>query len=113
MPIGCKITLRKGKMKELIVRLLDAKNNTLKEKQFDNSGNIAFGVPEYIDIPDVKYDTKIGMMGLEVCVTLERPGFRIKKRSIKKRKIPQRHRITKQDAIDFMKKNFDVKIGEE
>jgi len=113
LPIGCKITLRKEKMKELIVRLLDAKNNTLKESQFDNSGNIAFGIPEYIDIPNVKYDTKIGIMGLEVCITLERPGFRIKRRSIKKRKIPKRHRITKQDAIDFMKKNFDVKIGEE
>lgn len=113
LPIGCKITLRKGKMKELIVRLLDAKNNTLKESQFDGSGNISFGIPEYIDIPDVKYDTKIGIIGLEVCVTLERPGFRIKKRGMKKRKIPKRHRIIKQEAIDFMKKNFDVKIGEE
>lgn len=113
LPIGCKITLRKGKMTELIVRLLEAKNNTLKEKQFDDSGNIAFGIPEYIDIPNVKYDTKIGIIGLEVCVTLERPGFRIKRRSIKKKKVPKSHKITKQDAIDFMKKNFNVKMGEE
>lgn len=113
LPIGCKLTLRKDEMKKTITRLLDAKNFRLKESYFDNSGNISFGIHEYIDIPDVKYDPKIGIMGLEVCITLERPGFRIKRRKIKKRKIPKKHRITKQEAIEFMKKNFNVKIGEE
>ena len=51
LPIGCKLTLRKQKAKEILLRLLDAKNNTLQEFQFDNKGNIAFGIHEYIDIP--------------------------------------------------------------
>ena len=36
--------------------------------------------------------SKIGIMGLEVCVTLERPGFRVKKRKIMPRKISKNHK---------------------
>ena len=39
-----------------------------------------FGIPEYINIPGIEYDPDIGIIGLEACVTLERPGFRIKKK---------------------------------
>ena len=113
LPIGCKLTLRKEKAIKILPRLLDAIENNLNEKQFDNNGNIAFGIHEYIEIPGVKYDLKIGIMGLEVCVTLERPGFRIKRRRLLARKIPTRHRISKQEAIDFMSKQFNIKVGSE
>lgn len=113
LPIGCKITLRKENAIQLLKRLLIAKDNKLKTTQFDDHGNIAFGIQEYIDIPGVSYDHEIGIMGLEVCVTLERPGFRIKRRRICKRKIHRKHNITKQEAIDFMKKTFSTEIGEE
>ena len=113
LPIGCKITLRKEKATELLKKLLEAKDKKLKPDQFDDNGNISFGIQEYIDIPGVTYDHEIGIMGFEVCVTLERPGFRIKKRRICKRKIQKRHMITKQEAIEFMKKTFSIAIGEE
>ena len=113
LPIGCKLTLRKDAAKKLLIRLLEAKNNQLLPYQFDASGNLAFGIPEYIDIPDVKYDPDIGIMGLEVCVTLERPGFRIKRRKLKKKKVSSRHKITKDEAMEFMTKEFNVKLGEE
>lgn len=113
LSIGCKITLRGKKAKELLARLLDAVSNTIKKGQFDDEGNVAFGIPEYIDITGVKYDPKIGVMGLEVCISLERSGFRIKRRSVKKRKIPRRHRITKEESMEYMKKEFGTKIGEE
>ncbi len=113
LPIGCKITLRKNKAIELLKKLLDAGDNKLTEKQFDNEGNVSFGIREYIDIPGVKYDPKIGVMGLEVSVTLERAGFRIKRRSIKKRRVPLRHKIGKKESIEFMKKKFNTKIGDE
>lgn len=113
LPIGCKITLRKKKAIELLKKLLDAKDNQLSEKQFDNEGNISFGIHEYIDIPGVKYDPKIGVIGLEVCITLERAGFRIKRRSVNKRKIPLRHKIRKNESMEFMKQKFDVKVGDE
>jgi len=113
LPIGCKVTLRKGKAYDVLKRLIQARNNVLKESQFDCEGNIAFGIPEYIDIPEIEYDPEIGIIGLEVCVTLERPGFRIKKRRILRRRIPSKHRITRKMAIEFMKANFNIKHEEE
>ena len=110
LPIGCKLTLRKDKANKMLPRLLEAVDNQLKKKQFDENGNIAFGIHEYIEIPGVKYDPKIGIMGLEVCVTLERPGYRIKRRRLMVRKIPSRHRISKQEAIEFMASNFNTKV---
>ncbi len=110
LPIGCKITLRKAAAVELLKRLIQSRDNKVSESQFDNEGNLAFGIPEYIDIPGVNYDPAIGIMGMEVCVTLERPGFRIKKRKIMKRKIPSRHRVTKEESIEFMKERFGVSV---
>ena len=113
LPVGCKITLRKDAAKELFIKLLKAKEDRLKENQFDKSGNVSFGIEEYIDIPDVKYDPDIGIMGFEICLTLERSGFRIKRRKRLKKKIPVKQSITKEDAIKFVKEKFNVKIGEE
>ncbi len=112
LPIGCKITLRKSEANELLKRLLQSKDNTLRESNFDNEGNVSFGIQEYIDIPGVKYNPEIGIMGLQVCITLKRKGYRIKYRALQKRQVPQSHRIKRGDAIDFMKSNYNVQIGE-
>ena len=113
LPIGCKLTIRKAESIELLKRLIHARDKKLSESQFDNEGNVAFGIPEYIDIQGVNYDPAIGIMGLEVCVTLERPGFRIKRRKVMKRKIPAKHRVTKQEAVDFMKEKFGLAVVSE
>ena len=110
LPIGCKLTLRKDAAVELLKRLIKAKDNKLIESQFDKEGNVAFGIPEYIDIPGVNYDPAIGVMGLEACITLERPGFRIKRRKVMKRKIPAKHRVTKEEAISFVKEKFGIVV---
>ncbi len=112
LPIGCKLTLRKQKAKELIKRLLEAKKKTLVESQFDNFGNISFGIEEYIDIPGVAYKPELGVLGLQVCITLEKPGFRIKKRTFLKKEIGKTHLIKKTDAIEFMKKEFGINVVE-
>lgn len=111
LPIGCKLTLRKGGALELLKRLLDAKDNSLQPSNFDNEGNISFGIHEYIDVPGVKYDPDIGIMGFQVCITLKRKGFRIKKRALKKHTIPKKHRIRKEEALDFMKNAFNLSVG--
>ena len=87
LAIGCKVTVRKNP-EELLKKLLVAKENILKEKCFDNQGNFSFGVPEYIDIEGLEYDPDLKILGLEAAVTLERPGYRIRKRRI----LPQRIR---------------------
>ncbi|MBU90696.1 50S ribosomal protein L5 [Candidatus Woesearchaeota archaeon] len=112
LPIGCKLTLRKGKVFDLLKRLLEAKENELQASNLDDEGNISFGIREYIDIPGVKYDPDIGIMGLQVCITLKRNGFRIRHRALKRRTIPKKHRINKEESIDFMKKSFNLKVGE-
>ena len=112
LPIGCKLTLRKEKALEILKRLLEAKDKKLIESQFDDQGNISFGIHEYIDIPGVAYDPKIGIMGLQVCVSLERPGFRIKRRRMEPKKIPKKHQIRKEDAIKFIQANFGVTVGD-
>ncbi|MBI2523397.1 50S ribosomal protein L5 [Candidatus Woesearchaeota archaeon] len=112
LAIGCKLTLRNKKALELLKRLLEAKDWTLSTSNMDNEGNISFGIREYIDVPGVKYDPDIGIMGFQVCITLKRKGFRVKNRAIKRAIIPKKHRINKQDAIDFMKNKFNMKIAE-
>lgn len=113
LPIGCKLTIRKGAAADMLKRLLEARENRLALSQFDGAGNVSFGIPEYIDIPGTRYDPDIGVMGLEVCVTLERAGYRVKKRKIRPRKLPKQNIITKDDAIGFLKSRFSIKLGDE
>ena len=109
LPIGTKVTLRGKAATELLMRLLTAIDNTLKKNSFNENG-FSFGVPEYIDIPEVKYDPKVGIIGLEVCVTLKRPGYRIKRRRIFNKSIRLNHKITKEDAMKFAMDKLGVKV---
>lgn len=111
LAIGCKVTLRGEEAKLLLERLLQAVDNKLPEYKFDNHGNLSFGVEEYILIPGVEYNVDVGIIGLDVCVTLERPGFRVK-RKLRSSKIGAKHRISKKEAIEFMRKNFSIKEEE-
>ena len=110
LPIGCKITLRGEEAEALLTRLLAAKENILKPNVFDDQGNFSFGIQEYIDMTDVKYDPDIGILGFEAAVTLERPGYRVKKRRLKRRKLSVKHKISKNEAIEFVKAKFKVEV---
>jgi len=113
LPIGCKITLRGKQAETMVQRLIYAKDNNLQESYFDEEGNISFGIKEYVDIKDAKYDPTIGMMGLQATITLSRPGFRVKNRRLNPSKISRNHRISKEEAITFMKEKFSIKTGED
>ena len=110
LPIGVKTTLRGKKAVEFLTKALQAKENELKIKNFDERGNIGFGIKEHIDIPGEKYDPVLGIKGFDVLITLERPGYRIKRRKINKRKLGKTHIITRDEAIEFMKTKFSVDI---
>lgn len=111
LPVGVKVTLRGKTAEELLKRLFGAKDNIIKPAAFDNNGNLAFGVPEYIDIPGIKYDPSLGIAGFEVMVTVARPGYRIKKRLLKSR-VGKAHKITKEESVEFFKQNYAIKVGE-
>ncbi|MBU6998792.1 MAG: 50S ribosomal protein L5 [Theionarchaea archaeon] len=109
-PIGVKVTLRHAKADSFLKRALEAKEKTLAESNFDNKGNFAFGIGEHIDLPSVKYDPAVGIFGMDVAVTLERSGFRIKRRKIQKKSIHHRDYVTVNEAMEFVKENFGVRI---
>ncbi len=55
-------------------------------------------------------DPNIGIYGMDVTVALIKPGYRIGRRKIGKRKIPNSHRMTKQDAMAFINEYYGVEV---
>ncbi len=109
-PIGVKATLRGNDAIEFLKLAFGGVENRIKDSQFDSEGNFSFGVKEYIEMPGIKYNHEIGMLGFDVAVTLKRAGFGISKRRIQKRKIPLNHKIKREESVDWVKKNFGVDI---
>ena len=109
-PIGVAVTVRGDDAIALLKRLLEAKGNTVNGRAFDNFGNYSFGINEHIDIPGVKYDPQIGILGLGISVTLTRPGYSIRKRSKHKASVGKSHVITNQEAKDYLAKEYGVTI---
>ncbi len=112
LPIGVKVTLRGKDAEELAEKLLQAVDKKLRMSCFDNEGNVNFGIKEYLDIPGIKYDPSIGIFGMDVAIQLERPGFRVKRRKLRKTKVGRSHRIKREEAIQFMKEKFGVEVVE-
>lgn len=109
-PIACKVTLRGEKANNAIKMILDGIENRLKTRQFDSQGNVSFGINEHIDIPGMRYDPDIGIFGMNISVTFEKPGYRIKRRKIQRKKIPVKHMVTPEETMEYMKEKFQVKI---
>jgi large subunit ribosomal protein L5 len=108
-PIGCKVTLRGKDAGEFLKKAFDAVENKLSKNVFDAQGSFSFGVKEHIDIPGVRYDPEIGIFGMDVCVTLERPGFRVKRKRMKS-KIGKEHLIKPEEALEWTSKSYGVEI---
>jgi len=110
-PIGVAVTVRNNDAVTLLKKLFEAKGNNIKEKSIDKNGNLSFGILEHIDIPGIKYEPKIGILGLNVTINLSRPGFNIKLRSKHKAKIGSSHRITSDEAKDYLTREFGVNVS--
>lgn len=109
-PMACMVTLRKQRAIEFLKKVLPVVDNKVSRKSFDVHGNFAFGIKEHIEIPGVKYDPEIGIFGMDVCVSLTRPGYRVKERRIGKAKVGSKHVLTPEEAIVFVKDNFGVEV---
>jgi len=109
-PIACLTTLRGDNAAAFLKRGLEAAGNVLKASSFDDNGNFAFGIKEHIEIPGTKYVPELGIFGMDIIGTLERPGFRIKRRRIRRSRIGKTHRISKEEAIKFVTEHFGTKI---
>ncbi|RDE12683.1 MAG: 50S ribosomal protein L5 [Candidatus Thorarchaeota archaeon] len=111
-PIAVRVTLRHQKAREFLARALKAKDDVLLIKNWDLDGNFAFGISEHIDIPDVKYDPQLGVQGMNITVCIERRGFRVKRRRMKRSRVPYRHRVTPEESMVLVRRDFGIQILE-
>jgi large subunit ribosomal protein L5 len=110
-PIACMVTLRGQKADAFLVKALAAVGNKVKPQAFDKTGNFAFGIKEHIDIPGTKYDPNLGITGMDVIVTVERPGYNINKRKRATGKVAHSHRVTPEESISFLKAKYSIEVG--
>ena len=112
MPLGCKVTLRGEAASTFLNRALSIREFRGPVYSVDKEGNMSFGITDYTDFDGMKYDPEIGIFGMDVNVVLRRTGNRITQRSHLRRRIPKQHRVQRDEAIQFMKDNFKVKVVE-
>ena len=110
--IGCKVTLRSENAHRFLEKAFWVKNNMLLEESFDEYGNFSFGISDYTDFEGMSYDPNIGIFGMDISVELARKGVRIKNRKKKTKKIPDGHRLSREEAIEFVEEKFDVEVVE-
>ena len=72
MKIGCKVTLRKGKMYEFLDRLINVAIPRIRDfrgipdKAFDGNGNYTLGVKEHVIFPEVNIDNVTKQFGMDI-----------------------------------------------
>lgn len=106
--IGVMVTLRGSDAKKFLERAFEVKDNKIKSRSVHSNG-FSFGIGEHIDLPGIKYEPDIGIFGMDVVVSLKRPGYRVKKRKISKG-LGDDHKIGKEEAEDFIKDEFNVDV---
>jgi large subunit ribosomal protein L5 len=106
--IGAFATLRGANAVKVMKRMLEAVDNRVPENAItENSMN--FGIKEYIDISGIKYDPKIGMLGMNVNVSFTRCGARVAQRKIKRASVKKAHReIPRAEIVKYLSDNFKV-----
>jgi large subunit ribosomal protein L5 len=74
LPIGCKVTLRQGKMFDFFDRLVNIALPRVRDfrgisgKSFDGRGNFSMGITEHIIFPEIDYDKTESIKGLNITV---------------------------------------------
>jgi large subunit ribosomal protein L5 len=74
MSIGCKVTLRRGRMYEFLDRLINVALPRVRDfrgvsdRSFDGRGNYALGLKEQIVFPEIDYDKVDKIRGLDVVI---------------------------------------------
>ena len=109
-PISAVVTLRKQKAVDFLKKVLPVVDNKISRSAFDKQGNFAFGIKEHIEIAGVKYDPDVGIFGMDVCVTMTRPGYRVKTRRRKNSHIGPKHVLTPDESVAYVKQTLGVEV---
>ncbi len=110
--IGAMVTLRNEEAQEMLRRAIEADDDIIKSSSISNN-SLSFGVKEYIYFSGVKYDPKIGMLGLNVNASFTRKGRRIETRKRKQSKSGLKHKkILNEEIAKYLESKYSAKIGE-
>jgi large subunit ribosomal protein L5 len=113
-PIGCKVTLRtQSNIEQFLKDAFWCRENTLPSYNFDASGNLSFGIRDYTDFPEMKYDPEIGIFGMDVNVVLERPGHRVNRRRRSSNRVGLNHRVGRVECLDWFVGRYGLTVVEE
>jgi large subunit ribosomal protein L5 len=72
--IGCKVTLRRGRMYEFLDRLVSVALPRVRDfrgvsgRSFDGRGNYALGLKEQIVFPEIDYDKMDSVRGMDIVI---------------------------------------------
>ena len=108
--IACIVTLREEKAIEFLKKALPVVDNKIPARSFDGQGNFSFGVKEHIELPGVRYDPEVGIFGMDVCVSVTRPGYRVKNRRYGRAKLGSKHVLTREEAMVFVKDTLGIEV---
>jgi len=108
--IACIVTLRNQEAIEFLNKVLPVVDRKIAKRSFDKNGSFSFGLKEHIEIRGVKYDPDVGIFGMDVCVAMIRPGYRVKNRRREKSKIGSKHILTPEESMVFVKDTLGVEI---
>jgi large subunit ribosomal protein L5 len=73
--IGCKVTLRRGRMYEFLDRLINVAIPRIRDfrglnpRSFDGQGNYSLGIQEQIIFPEVDFNQVDAVRGMDVTIT--------------------------------------------
>jgi len=111
--IGAMVTLRNKEALDILKRSIDANDGLIKYSSISNN-SLSFGVKEYIYFSGVKYDPKIGMLGLNINASFTRKGRRVEQRRRKETKMGGKHKkIANEDIASYLEKAFGAKVNKE
>ena len=110
-PIGVVVTVRGPRTEGLLTKLLAAREKKLQSSSFDARGSVSFGIKEHIEIPGTRYDPAIGILGLNISVLLERPGYGVSRRRRRTTRVGKAHLVTKEESVSFFQEKFGVSVS--
>ena len=92
------------------MRLFHAKEYKLNFRSIDKTGNFGFGLSEHIDIPGMTYDPKLGIIGMNVVVQMDRAGYRVKKRKYRRSKVGTRQKLLPEETRAWLSDKYGIQI---
>ena len=74
MAIGCKVTLRRGRMFDFLEKIMSIALPRIRDfkgispKAFDGRGNYNLGIKEQVIFPEINYDKIDKIRGMDICI---------------------------------------------